>query len=285
MSLSGSQAGMVESKSAAAEAVPTPLAGKVVLIVDDNNINRKLVQLLVVELGGSFDLAENGLQAVDACSRRAYDLILMDVNMPVMDGLEATRRIRALESSSYRTPIVALTANALSGDRERFIASGMDDYLSKPFNEQALLLIIERLVLQQAVSLPRKPAADIAHQTAENEPALDPELGVKLSFGDPDTWRLVLGLLLDELPDYAINLQKSVRDLAQLSYLAHKLAGSSCYCGTPSLYRAAKQLEMDSLRADNKAVEISLPQLQLQVSRLLQLDQEGKLRHSEVVVL
>jgi two-component system sensor histidine kinase BarA len=285
MSLSGSHAGMVESKSAEAEPMPTPLTGKVVLIVDDNNINRKLVQLLVAELGGSFDLAENGLQAVDACSRRAYDLILMDVNMPVMDGLEATRRIRALESSSYRSPIVALTANALSGDRERFIASGMDDYLSKPFNEQALLLIVERLVLQQAVSLPRKPAADIAHQATENEPALDPELGVKLSFGDPDTWRLVLGLLLDELPDYAINLQKSARDLAQLSYLAHKLAGSSCYCGTPSLYRTAKQLEMDSLRADNQAVEISLHQLQLQVSRLLQLDQEGKLRHSEVVVL
>ena len=262
-----------------------PLMGKRALIVDDNNINRKLMQLLVAELGGEFDSAENGVQAVDACSRKAYDLILMDVNMPVMDGLEATKRIRALESSSRMTPIIALTANALPGDKERFIASGMDDYLSKPINENALLNILNRYFPQALGQLPAHPLAEAGKEgQSSTTPALDPVMGVELGFGDANTWHMVLGMLLDELSECSGKLALAADDMQQLRFVAHRLAGSSCYCGTPALHQAAKQVEIHCTQHDFHLIEGMLSHLQQQIDRLLTLDAAGKLRGSSVVV-
>jgi signal transduction histidine kinase/DNA-binding NarL/FixJ family response regulator len=261
-----------------------PLTGKRVLIVDDNNINRKLDQLLIEELGGDFDLAENGMQAVDAFSRKAYDLILMDVNMPVMDGIEATRRIRALESTSHRTPIIALTANALPGDRERFIACGMDEYLSKPLNEKSLLNMLNRWFPLDILIPSGTKAVTIQHAHIANLPALDPKLGVELSMGDYDTWNMVLSLMLDELDDFSQKLAEFSGDMKQLSYWSHKLAGSSCYCGTPVLYQAAKQLEENCVNQDSTVVQISLAYLQEQIGRMKKLDAEGKLRGSKISI-
>ena len=262
-----------------------PLSGKRLLIVDDNYINRKLVQLLVGELGGEFDTAENGAEAVEACSRKSYDLILMDVNMPVMDGLEATRRIRALESSSSKVLIIALTANALPGDKEKFIAAGMDDYLSKPINENSLLSILNHRFPQVDRPLPENPGEKYDQKEMGNTtPALDPVLGVKLSFGDPLTWHMVLGLLLDDLEDYSSKLKLASNDRVQLSYISHKLAGASCYCGTPALHHAAKQVEIHCSQDNVFLFKDLLSQLQFQIERLLRLDAAGKLRGSEVVV-
>jgi signal transduction histidine kinase/DNA-binding response OmpR family regulator len=275
----------------------TPLKGKRVLVVDDNNINRRLMQLLVVELGGEFDLAENGVQAVDACSRKKYDVILMDVNMPVMDGLEATSRIRALESGSRRTPIIALTANALPGDKERFIAQGMDDYLSKPINEKSLINILNKLPRQEDAQHLEGAGAAALRQAQRNTPAvhpadvtdnamtvLDPKLGVELSFGDQDTWHIVLAMLLDDLAAYANKLALAATDIEQLGRISHKLVGSSCYCGTPALHQAAKQVEMHCKQGKAHLLEESLRHLQQQIDRLLELDASGKLRGSVAVI-
>jgi CheY-like chemotaxis protein len=89
--------------------------------------------------GYRVDVASNGMEAVDALHNRPYDVVLMDVQMPEMDGLEATRRIRELGGRSAETPIVAMTANAMQGDRERCLQAGMNDYLAKPLNHQTLL--------------------------------------------------------------------------------------------------------------------------------------------------
>jgi signal transduction histidine kinase/CheY-like chemotaxis protein len=261
------------------------LEGKLVLIVDDNKINQKLGQFLVADSGGNFDLAENGMQAVDACSRKGYDLILMDVNMPVMDGLEATKRIRVLESGSRRTPIIALTANALPGDREKFIACGMDDYLSKPVNEKIFLGLLGKLFSQEVVGQKGGSHEESGEPCSILEgPALDPLLGIKLSFGDADTWNMVLGLLLDDLPEYSGMLSEYKNEIDQLSYVAHKIAGSSCYCGTAALHHAAKQLEINCSRGDTPTINKSLTILQQQIDRLRKLDAEGKLRATEAVV-
>lgn len=281
LELSGSKS-KIDSMSVQGTINLKPLKGKRVLVVDDNHINRKLGPLLIAELGGEFELAENGVQAVDACSRREFDLILMDVNMPVMDGLEATQRIRALESSSHRTPIFALTANALPGDRERFIAAGMDDYLSKPLNEKALLNMLNKW-FPQDVTLPVNN--DHVERTHDNEtPVLDPKLGVELSFGEAETWHMVLSLMLDDLADFSEKLDQFSGDMQQLIYWSHKLAGSSCYCGTPVLYQAAKQLEIYCTQGDVLAVPDSLSYLQQQIDRMRKLDAEGKLRGSKITV-
>ena len=109
-------------------------------------------------------------------------------------------------------------------------------------------------------------------------------MGVELSFGDANTWHMVLGMLLDELREYSGKLALAADDMQQLSYVAHKLAGSSCYCGTPALHQAAKQVEIHCTQADFHLVEGMLFHLQQQIAHLIALDAAGKLRRSEVVV-
>ncbi len=117
-----------------------------ILLAEDNDINRDVVLTRLSKLGYSADIAVDGRSAVEAWEKKAYDLILMDCQMPEMDGFEATREIRRLEQSAQRkrVAIVALTANALEGDRERCLDAGMDDHLSKPFRQEQLSEAIER---------------------------------------------------------------------------------------------------------------------------------------------
>lgn len=124
----------------------TPRQGIHVLLVEDNPVNQQVTLCMLENSGYRIDVVENGRQALQALSATHYDLVLMDCQMPEMDGFEATRQWRVLEQSrgSDRIPIVAVTANALYGDREACLASGMDDFLSKPFTQQALATMLRR---------------------------------------------------------------------------------------------------------------------------------------------
>ena len=115
-----------------------------ILIAEDNNVNSKVVTTMLQRLGYRVDCVKNGLEAVNAHVDEPYDLVLMDCQMPVMDGFEATRRIRAHDANTRHTHIVALTANAMKGDREACLAQGMDDYLSKPVRSAGLKILLER---------------------------------------------------------------------------------------------------------------------------------------------
>jgi CheY-like chemotaxis protein len=111
-----------------------------VLLVEDNLVNRKLVLYILSKRGHQVVVASNGKEAVEAAEGQRFDLILMDVQMPVMGGLEATAILRERErAGSPRTPIIALTAHAMAGDREQFLSAGMDGYLAKPVDESTLL--------------------------------------------------------------------------------------------------------------------------------------------------
>lgn len=121
----------------------TPNAGRI-LVVEDNVVNQRLAKRLVEKLGYEVDVAKNGSEAVTAVSAGGYNLILMDCQMPVMNGFEATRRIRLQTGKGHRIPIIAMTAAAMQGDRERCIVAGMDDYISKPVKVQELTAAIER---------------------------------------------------------------------------------------------------------------------------------------------
>ena len=118
-----------------------------ILLADDNAVNRLLARRLLNKAGHEVILAENGREALEAWEAERPDVILMDVQMPVMDGLEATQLIRSLEQDKQfnPTPIIALTANALERDRQQCLAAGMDDFLSKPFQIQALLDVVQRV--------------------------------------------------------------------------------------------------------------------------------------------
>jgi two-component system, sensor histidine kinase and response regulator len=133
---------VVQTPAAPAEAQPggcetTRRRGRV-LLAEDNPINQKVAIHLLGRLGYSVDLAENGAEAVEMVQRSAYDVVLMDCQMPVMDGFKATRIIRNLDSAVSQIPIVAVTANVLPGEREKCLAAGMDDYVPKPVSKETL---------------------------------------------------------------------------------------------------------------------------------------------------
>ena len=145
------------SIAAAPAAAPTPLPSAVppasaarLLLVEDNKVNQKVALTLLGRLGHEVDLAEDGLQAVAAAAERPYALILMDMQMPVMDGLEATRRIRGGDGPNRDVPIVALTANAMASDQDACREAGMTDFLAKPFDRAGLTACIERALAPQA---------------------------------------------------------------------------------------------------------------------------------------
>jgi CheY-like chemotaxis protein len=115
--------------------------GKKILIVDDNDINQLVVKKVLERQGFFCDLANNGEEAVSAVKKERYECILMDCQMPVLDGYEATKIIRRVEVDT-RSRIIAMTANALHGDREKCLESGMDDYLSKPIDFEKMIRLI-----------------------------------------------------------------------------------------------------------------------------------------------
>ena len=135
------------------EAVDTSvtLTGKV-LVVEDNPVNQKLAAFILKKWGIQFDMASNGLIACNMLKDHVYDLVLMDIQMPEMDGLDATAMIREKERSSGKhVPIIAMTAHAMVGDKERCLAAGMDGYVSKPLRSQELFELMEKILAVQTV--------------------------------------------------------------------------------------------------------------------------------------
>ncbi|MBP6636960.1 MAG: response regulator, partial [Sulfuritalea sp.] len=143
----------IEPAAASLAAAPGPDSAQAqslrLLLVEDNKVNQKVALALLGRLGYQVDLAENGLQGVEAAARQRYALILMDMQMPVMDGLTATRRIRELGGANRDVPIVALTANAMQSDQDACHEAGMNDFLAKPFDRAALVACIERWLAPQ----------------------------------------------------------------------------------------------------------------------------------------
>ncbi len=173
------------------------------LLVEDNEVNRLVATSMLEGAGHRVALAEDGSRAVQMTARQDFDCVLMDLQMPVMDGLEATRRIRAREAQvagpGRRTPIVALTANAMHGDRERYLAAGMDEFLAKPYEKSALLEVIARVIAGSA------PAdASASDPAGWSDPVFDPAaLGdlLALDTRNPGTFARLAGRFLDTTPE------------------------------------------------------------------------------------
>ncbi|MCP4404942.1 MAG: response regulator, partial [bacterium] len=140
-----------------------------ILLAEDNSINQHVALLTLEQLGYRADVAENGLETLEALRKSTYDIIFMDVQMPVMDGLEATRRIRQEFPADRQPRIIAVTANAMQGDRERYLAAGMNDYLRKPLDPRELVEALKKAALQKTTPQRRKDAKTEKEQTMEDK--------------------------------------------------------------------------------------------------------------------
>jgi CheY-like chemotaxis protein/HPt (histidine-containing phosphotransfer) domain-containing protein len=217
-----------------------------VLLVEDNKMNQLVATRVLARLGFACDVANNGQEALDAIGARDYDAVLMDCQMPVMDGYEATRQLRAQElGGSPRLPVIAMTAAAMQGDREACINAGMDDYITKPIRPETVAEALERWIVSTA---PAVEAEVDAERTQGADVVIDPERFALLRDLDGGDGELLPAIVSEYLDDGA-RLIASLRDgLAEgdpqaVERAAHTLKGSSANIGAVRVAEVCAQLE------------------------------------------
>jgi CheY-like chemotaxis protein len=205
-----------------------------VLVAEDNAVNQRVALHLLGRMGYRADIASNGREAIEALHRRAYDVVLMDVQMPEMDGLEATRRIRR-EFSQDGPRIIAMTANAMRDDRDKCLAAGMDDYVSKPVHPAHLQSVMVRHATERKIE--RKPTLD--------EEVLRELRELQEAGGGSDLIAELVTLFLEDLPDRIEGIRDSIaaRDPDTLRRESHRLKGSSQQMGAARLSALCAELE------------------------------------------
>jgi CheY-like chemotaxis protein/HPt (histidine-containing phosphotransfer) domain-containing protein len=253
----GGLLGARQGSADAASAVPPTAAaggqGPRILIAEDNLINQEIASTILIDAGYRIDLANDGREAIDAVARQPYDLVLMDVQMPTVDGLQAAREIRKMAGAAGRTPIVALTANAMLGDREACLAAGMNDYVSKPFERAALLATLAQWIAR-GTSAPETPVdwLDIGH--------LDRLAGMMPVARFAVIVDSYLTSIDPQLAEFA-NLAGAA-DLAGLARASHVFKGTSGNLGTRELHRLSGELELAAQAADDVAVRHLLSEIE-----------------------
>ncbi len=249
----------------AAAARPAPRArARRVLLAEDNPVNVEVAKAMLESLGIEATCARNGQEALDAVRAGGFDAVLMDCQMPVMDGFAATAAIRRLEREAGRArtlPVIAITANALQGDREACLAAGMDDYLSKPFTQQQLAAIIGRWVamplaatahhedgtlrgpLRPPAALPPE-AVEVIQREAVNRVALDNIRALSRDGGDALVQKVIKAYLGDT-PRHLVTLREAVDglDAGSVRRVAHSLKSASANVGAVRLATLCKELE------------------------------------------
>jgi CheY-like chemotaxis protein/HPt (histidine-containing phosphotransfer) domain-containing protein len=247
-----------------------------ILLVDDNDINQRVGLLLLQQMGYQADLVPNGLEALRAVERQPYDVIFMDIQMPELDGVEATRRIRQHEhhqQPAARRPsvIIAMTANAMKGDRESFLAAGMSDYISKPIAPhvfQSVLTKWARLLIEGIPAMPAPvtsspvtsaappapftmgttptlPAPAATDSSPAVPPGLDMQRFMELAGGGPENVNELMDIFLSQTSEHIEKLRSALQagQAAEVRRIAHSCAGASGTCGMNTLVGPLRELE------------------------------------------
>ena len=221
-------------------------AGTRILVAEDNPVNQEVILSILHLFGCKTDLADNGRKALEAWEENPYDLILMDCQMPEMDGYEVTGAIRRMEQGKgVHVPIVALTAHALKGDREKCLAAGMDDFLSKLFKRQQLLDILQKWIDVEKTPNPETPAnPECPEASIIDFNALDNIRSLE-SPDNPGILGRVIEIYLQEAPEIIRLLRRAVsaEDAETVRQKAHYLKSSSANLGASMLAELCKDLE------------------------------------------
>jgi CheY-like chemotaxis protein len=228
--------------------LPVPSRSLRVLVAEDHPVNRKLVTTILRQRGHTVKGVENGRQAVDVVAGRrpgAFDVIVMDLQMPEMSGIEATRAIRAAEGDTIRVPIIALTAHAMPGDRERCLGAGMDNYLAKPLDANAFIAAVEGFEASPAVPAAIAEAAADLSDAETTEVTFDEVLALRHAGGDRALLKEVIALFRADARPRCRKMERAIakRDGEGLRLAAHALKGSIATIGSPAGRRLAFDLE------------------------------------------
>ncbi len=280
-----------------------------ILLTDDNIINQKVALRLLQQLGYKADTANNGAEAIRAVEQKPYDVILMDVQMPELDGLEATRRIRQRQQEASppehfqrQIAIIAMTANAMQGDREKCVAAGMDDYLPKPVRPEALQAMLEQhaIRLRQNAPAPSETKGNSSAGSSGNPaPATGPELKVlpapgaaampsadsapvieqppvdmerlnDFAGGNPDNYNELVALYIKQTTDQLEQIRSALagRNAETTSRLAHSCAGASATCGMIAIVPLLRQVEHLGVEDKLDAAAEVMPLVEREFERL-----------------
>jgi len=228
-----------------------------ILLCDDNAINQKVAVRLLSQMGYQPDLAGNGLEALAALEGRTYDVIFMDVQMPEMDGLEATRVIRERQNEKSRFPnykgpitIIAMTASAMPGDRDKCLAAGMDDYLAKPIRPEDMRSVVERWASAAKSEPPTTSQTETATAMSDsnsesNQPPVEMDRLLDFSDGSLENLRELVTLYLKQTDEQLEQLAAAAAagSAAEVRRLAHSCAGASSTCGMVRIVPLLRELE------------------------------------------
>ena len=245
-----------------APALAAPSRSLRILLAEDNAVNQRVAVRLLEKRGHVTKVAVNGIMALQMLEAEAFDVVLMDMQMPEMDGFEATRRIRKREAGQGRhTPIVAMTAHVMKGDRERCLDAGMDDYVAKPVHPADLFAALDRVV-----GMLESPKAE-----DDLEPALDRESALKRLEGDEEFFAELTRLFLEDAPGLLAHMEQAVdaNDGDALHRAAHAMKSAAGYLGAASVVAAAGTLESLGARNQFDLARDRLKELQHQYRRLV----------------
>ncbi|MCP4272326.1 MAG: response regulator [Gammaproteobacteria bacterium] len=209
-----------------------------ILAVDDNPANLKLISIILEEMMIDVVQAYDGLSAVTICKEDKFDLIFMDIRMPVLDGIGATKQIR-VNGENKRTPIIALTAHAMAGEKELLMSNNFDDCITKPISTFQLEKIISRWTGQIAEPVVRNTVPKPAVNTA----TIDWETCLDISGGREKLAREMLNDLVTAIPEFKRQLEDAENDSKELLSVVHKLHGFACYTGVPTIQMQTAKLE------------------------------------------
>ncbi len=237
-----------------------------ILVADDNPVNQTVAVGILSKRGHRLFKADNGVEAVASYEQNLIDIVLMDIQMPEMDGLAATRAIRRIESKTgRRVPIVAVTAHAMKGDRERYLARGMDAYLSKPFTGEQIVGIVESFGVRHAGGVPTGgPAA------AQSAVVVASKAELMSEFGDASLVTTLVDLFLDQAPKLVADIEKALaaNDAVALERSAHTLKGSVGNFRAKNAWQLAQSIEYAGRSGDTSAVSDIFTELTEELARV-----------------
>ena len=236
-----------------------------ILLAEDNLVNQRVILGLLTKLGYQVDVVNNGLEALEALSSKSYSAILMDCQMPEMDGFETTQSIREGErKNGNHVPIIALTANAMQGDRERCLNAGMDGYIAKPIRAADLEEVIDKLILENEKNM------NMSSPDFSLPDVFDLQAALERVEGDRELLNELAGLFVEDSAQLMKEIQQSIDacDSKSLERAAHKLKGSVGNFCSQKGYETTLQLEAVARNGDLKAAEVAFNHLELVIGKL-----------------